>query len=133
MTSYLAEQFGYLQTELANGACRALALDDSELTDSQGHPSSGYAPRTPGFLPCSWTAKKIEEKFVSDRTRSLAGYEITLPQKQGGVQTVFKPSDRLELKLKPNDASAVELEILAVLNQSNVAWTIYAIDLEADR
>lgn len=133
MTDYLAAQFAVLQTELSNGSCRALAAHDAELTDEQGFPSSGYAPRTSKFLPCAWTAKKMDEKFAGDRTRGLSGYEITLAQRIGGAAVVVKSSDRLELKLKPSDATPVLLEIIAVRNQSSVAWTVYAVDLEADR
>lgn len=130
VTNYLSAHFGHLQATLANGSCRVLSQDDGELADAQGYPSSGYTPRTEAFLPCSWTAKKIDEKLIAGQTRELGGYEITLAQNNAGSPVVVKASDRLELRLKTGEVEAVELEIIAVLNQSGAAWTIYALDID---
>lgn len=113
--------------ELKNGECRFWSLSDSAATDAQGFISSDFAPRTVGFLPCSWIPQKKlpEEIEIADQTRASAVYQISV-----APETVVKPSDRLELRFKLGETETQFLEIISVVNQTNVFWQIYAADIE---
>lgn len=131
ITAYLKENFQNIQNELKNGECRFLALPAGDpATDDHGFPSDTAAPRTDGFIPCTWTAKKIDEKSIADQTRPLAGYEISVPQIFDGSPVIVKPSDRIEIKQDLNSSVVSEMEIVARLNESNVFWRIYAVDID---
>lgn len=113
-----------------NGSVRFLALPDSPATDAAGFPSDSFTPRTTEFLPCSWAAKKIEEKEVATQTRSLSGYEINLSQTApDGSPVVVRPSDRVEIKFRPSADETEELEIVSLLNISKILWRVFAVRL----
>ena len=124
VTNYLGDFFPQLLTELKNGECRFLALNDGTATDAQGFISSDYSPRTVYFLPCSWNPEKksADEKEVAAQTRASAVYEIRVAK-----DVVVLPSDQLEMKFSADDVQI--LEILSVVNQSNVYKQIFAINI----
>jgi len=116
--------------QLANGACRFLAVSDTEATDAQGYPNAERIARTNGFIPCSWIAKTADEKTAAEVVRGLAFYEITLSQIFENNPVVIKSGDRVELRLKPSDTVAQTLEVVAVVNQAGAAWKIFAVDID---
>lgn len=131
ITDYLAENFQFLSNELKNGECRFLALPAGDpATDDAGFPSDAPAARTAGFIPCAWTAKKFDEKEVATQTRATAGYEVVVAQQFEGAAVVCKQSDRLELKINLVTGETIECEIVARLNESNVFWRIFAVDID---
>ena len=127
VTDYLGDIFPQILTELKNGECRFLSLDDNTATDAQGFISSGFTPRTDGFLPCSWIPQKKlpEEIEIANQTRSSAVYKISVAP---GV--ICDPSDRVEIRFKLSQPETRSLEIVSVVNQNNVFRQIYAVDIE---
>lgn len=127
VTSYLGEVFPQLLTELKNGECRFWSLSDNTATDAQGFISSDHAPRTIEFLPCSWIPQKKlpEEIEIAAQTRATAVYKISV-----AFGTIVKPSDKLELRFKLGAVETQFLEIISVVNHTNVFWQVYAVDIE---
>ena len=119
-------QFGFIQ----NGSCRLLALPDEPGSDDYGLINENYAPRTEDFLVCRWAQKIIDEKIIADSARSIAGYEIVVPQKIGEAEIIIKTSDRIQLKKDLRSDDFIELEIVARLDQSSFSWVIYATDAD---
>ena len=119
-------QFGFIQ----NGSCRLLALPDEAGSDDYGLINENYAPRTEDFLVCRWAQKIIDEKIIADSARSIAGYEIVVPQKIGEAEIIIKTSDRIQLKKDLRSDDFIELEIVARLDQSSFSWVIYATDAD---
>lgn len=132
LQNYLAQQFYSFQPK--NGECRFLAAPGAEETDDQGFLSAEFTPRTVDFIKCSWTPKTGREGYdaeIAAQTRSVAVYEITVAKQIDGVPVLCLPSDRIELRTKIGDSSSVILcEILQRVNQNNMAWLVYAVDLD---
>lgn len=120
---------------LHNGECRLMAQPLDGAKDSQGYPNPTYAARLESFMPCVWQKKSAADKdagelIVAAAVRALVGYQITVAAEVGGSPVVALASDRLELK-KTIGGSAVTLEVLAVLPNSNFSLTILAKDIDA--
>lgn len=120
-----------LLAPLYNGEIRIRSLGSesaAEETDEQGFPKPVFDTSDTAFVPCVWVGKKIDERMVAEQTRTLAGYEISVLQ----TEAVITPDarGRLEIKFQPGAEDFQTIEILAVVNQQNLFWQIYAVDIE---
>jgi hypothetical protein len=124
---------------MQNGECRLLSLPADAETDEQGFLDNQYSARSSSFLPCVWNYKAAsssgsggEEEILSGAVRGTHFYEISVPMTHDGEAVLALNSDRIELKQKIGAAGITTLEIIALNNQSNVAWLIYALDTDAE-
>lgn len=121
---------GDLLAPLYNGEVRIslLSAESSYVTDEQGFADSTFVDPSSDFIPCVWVGKKIDERLVAEQTRSIAGYEISIMQQIGGTPVHVDRDGRIEIKFKPGASEIQALNILAVVNQQNLFWQIYAVD-----
>lgn len=121
----------HLLAPLVNGACRFRdSADTGDETDDRGFLLPVYENDAGEFYPCVWIGKKIDESLIADQTRSVAGYEITIQQIINGIPVAVAANGKMDLRLKPDVTNFQTLEIVAVINQTNIFWQIFAIDIE---
>lgn len=115
---------------LSNGEIRFLKLPDSTDSDPNGFYSEERTARTTDFLPCTWQQKTAEEAKIAERTQSDFVYVIVIAQYFENSAVEVNPSDRAELRIKKG-GDAVTLEIIGVINQSNITHKIIAVLTDA--
>jgi len=129
LEEYLTATTPDLLQFVQNGEVRFLAIADQEATDAQGFPLDQYVPRTVSFLQCVWNVKTAEEVRIAERTQATVIYEIICPFEFDSAAIIVKSADRAELKLRIG-GTAVVLEIISMIPQSNISYKIFAADLD---
>lgn len=118
-----------------NGECRFLGVGEGEAVDGQGFPDLERAARKEDFWPCSWSIKSdaeasASERIIGDQPLALFEYVITVHKIIDDDPVVARVDDLLEFRETPGGETLM-LQITAVVNQSNVAWAIHAVNTNA--